>query len=255
MGTSCHWLKKTQTHPNTVGPCTESALGSCTSCILDLSDYFSGLEKQAKLVLQSGMKFKSYGRRQILYREGAPSKYLFLLIAGEIKIYKSLPDGRQQIHKLASIPGDLIACEDLFIDNHSSTAETLTDTKLCHIEKDYLYAIVQQHSEISETLLQSMARNLNSYVQHISNLGQKKASERLASYLIFLQETHQERHLRHGVLIESLTRAELAELLGVTQRTLIRSLKSLESRKVISLAKDGFIILDMPALTQIGDAR
>lgn len=201
------------------------------------------------------MKFKSYGRRQILYREGAPSKHLFLLIAGEIKIYKSLQDGRQQIHKLASIPGDLIACEDLFIDNHSSTAETLTDTKLCHIAKDYLYASVQQHSEISETLLQSMARNLNSYVRHISNLGQKKASERLASYLVFLQETHQERHLRHGVLIESLTRAELAELLGITQRTLIRSLKSLESRKVISLAKDGFIILDMPTLTRIGDAR
>lgn len=200
------------------------------------------------------MKFKSYGRRQILYREGARSKYLFLLLTGEIKIYKSFPDGRQQIHKLASIPGDLIACEDLFIDNHSSTAETLTDTKLCFIEKDYLYTIMQQHSEISETLLQSMARNLNSYVQHISNLGHKKAPERLASYLIFLQETHRESHLRYGVLTESLTRAELAELLGVTQRTLIRSLKSLESRKIISLAKNGFIILDMPALTRMGAA-
>lgn len=254
MGTSCDWLKQTETYTDAVGPCAESALGSCTSCILDVSGYFSGLTRHTKLVLQSAMRFKSYGRRQILYREGAPGRHLYLLISGEIKIYKSLPDGRQQIHKLVSIPGDLIACEDLFIDNHTSSAETLTATRLCCIEKDHLHAIVQQHSEISETLLRSMARNLNSYVRHISNLGQKKASERLASYLVFLQETHQERHLRHGVLIESLTRAELAELLGVTQRTLIRSLKSLESRKVISLAKDGFIILDMPTLLRMGAA-
>ena len=47
---------------------------------------------------------------------------------------------------------------------------------------------------------------------------------------------------------ESLTRTELADMIGVTQRTLIRSLKKLESDKVIALTRDGFVILDQKSL-------
>lgn len=100
-------------------------------------------------------------------------------------------------------------------------------------------------------MLRTMARNLNAYIRHVANLGQKSALERLASYLLFMQETHQARQLCHGVLTESLTRHEVADMLGITQRTLIRGLKKLEQGRVISLAREGFILLDLPALIRL----
>src|SRR5574340_85577 len=237
---------------NIAGPCPHKpAAARCMKCILDSSDYFSALSLEVKRALQQFLLFKSYDCRTLLYREGGPGANLFILLSGEVKIYKSLPGGRQQIHKLANVPGDLIACEDLFLDKHSSTAEAISPTSVCFLPKIQLQKIISRHPVIPDTLMRFMARDLNSYIRHIANLGQKNALERAASYLLFLHETHHERKLRSETLRESLTRTELADMIGVTQRTLIRSLKSLETERVIALIKDGFLILNQKALENL----
>lgn len=231
------------------GPCTRKPEDvRCRVCILDSSDFFGSLSLEAKRALQEHLLFKTYAQRALLYREGRPGEHLFILLEGEVKVYKSLPNGRQQIHKLAVVPGDLIACEDLFLDKHSSTAETIRPTQICFLPKARLRQVIGQYPEIPDTLMRAMARNLNAYIRHVANLGQKNALERVASYLLFLHETHHERNLRSEVLRESLTRTELADMIGVTQRTLIRSLKKLESDGIISLIRDGFVIHDQKVL-------
>jgi len=239
----------------TAGPCQyKPEAERCLTCILDSSDYFSGLTIKAKTELQLGMKLKHFERKEMLYSNGIRSSSLYILLTGEIKVYKSLADGRQQIHKIASIPGDLIACEDLFLDTYSSTAEAISEASVCYLEKSHLQEVSNSHREIPDAMMRAMARHLNSYIRHIANLGNKNALERVASYLIFLYETHHKRRLRLDILAESLTRVELGDMLGITQRTLIRSLKSLEGKKIISLARDGFIIHDMKLLVQIAEA-
>ncbi|MCK4833579.1 MAG: winged helix-turn-helix domain-containing protein, partial [Gammaproteobacteria bacterium] len=108
-----------------------------------------------------------------------------------------------------------------------------------------------RYKEISDTLMQAMSRNLNSYIKHIANLGQKNALQRLASYLVYLNDTHQKRHLKNCHLEDLLSRVELADMLGVTQRTLIRSIKQLESAGHINISRQGFSIHNLPALEEI----
>lgn len=239
---------------STVGPCLDKPANvRCLTCILDTSEYFRELSVPAKRALQEVMQLASHERHQLLYAEGERCEGLLILMRGEIKLYKSLSDGRQQIHRLALMPGDLIGCEDLFLDRHSSSAETLSDVTVCRIRKSPLRRIATDHPEISETLLRTMARNLNSYVHHVANLGQKSALERLASYLLFLHETHEEQHLCNVPLMQSLTRGELAELLGVAQRTLMRGLKELRANEIIAQCRSGFVILDQVALKRLGE--
>ena len=99
--------------------------------------------------------------------------------------------------------------------------------------------------------MQAMSRNLNAYIRHISNLGQKNALQRVASYLVYLYNTHYARNLQGKALKDSLSRIELADMLGVTQRTLIRSLKTLESEGYIALTRNGFEIRRLDALELI----
>lgn len=247
--------KSVARHHDIAGPCQHKPENlRCLSCILDDSDYFSGLPLKAKLDLQKGMQLTTVDKRHSLYAESHCSDNLYILVSGAVKVYKSLVDGRQQIHKIVSIPGDLLACEDMFLDTHSSTAVPLEETRVCCLKKTTLQDAMNRHQEIAQTLMQSMARNLNSYIRHVANLGQKTALERVASYLVYLHETHMEKSLRHDTLEESLTRTELGEVLGITQRTLIRSLKQLETSGFISLARNGFIILDLAALKQISES-
>lgn len=234
------------------GPCRHKPVSErCASCILDSSDYFANLALAAKLALQRFLKLKSIARGQLLYAQGEAAGHLYILVSGQIKVYRSLPEGRQPIHRLFTIPGDLMACEDLFLDAHHSTAEAIVPTMVCVLDKKGLRQTLAERQQIHDVLMRAMARNLNAYIGHISHLGRKSALERVASYLVFLVHTHVETLRRSQLLAHSLTRVELAEMLGITPRTLIRSLKALEARQAIALTRGGFVILDMEALVRI----
>ena len=242
-----------QTPRNSIaGPCMDKpAEIRCASCIMDTSYYFNELSIEAKRDLQPVLCLKRFSKKEALYKEGDTCTHLYILLSGEVKVYKALPNGKQQIHKLVQIPGDLIACEDLFLDMHGSSAEALNEVSVCHLKINDLRNSTERYNEISATLMQAMSRNLNSYIRHIANLGQKNALERVASYLVYLNDTHHERHLKSSCLQDSLSRIELADMLGVTQRTLIRSIKQLESDHYININRDGFFILDLQALENI----
>lgn len=234
------------------GPCLDkSAAIRCASCIMDTSYYFANLSIEAKRDLQPSLSLGRFDKKEALYKEGDICRHLYILLSGEVKVYKTLPNGKQQIHKLVQVPGDLIACEDLYLKTHGSSAEALNDVTVCYLKCDDLQNSTERYKEISDTLMQAMSRNLNSYIRHIANLGQKNALQRLASYLVYLNDTHQERYLKNCHLKDLLSRIELADMLGVTQRTLIRSIKQLESDGHITISREGFFILDLPALEKI----
>lgn len=236
------------------GPCRHKPREErCLTCILDSSEYFRGIPIETKLALQKGLHRKEYGRREKLYFEGGRGQYIYILVSGEVKVYKSLSNGRQQIHKIVSIPGDLLGCEDMFLEATSSTAEAIDTTSVCCLKIGFLLDTMSGHCELSNILMRAMSRNLNAYIRHIANLGGKNALARVASYLYYLHETHRERGWHLDMLPASLTRVELADMLSITQRTLIRSLKSLEAGGIISIVRDGFVIADVDGLVRIAD--
>jgi len=237
---------------NIAGPCRgKPAKIRCVSCIMDTSYYFANLSIEAKRELQTSLSLGRFNKKDALYNEGDVCRHLYILLSGEVKVYKTLPNGRQQIHKLVQVPGDLIACEDLYMETHGSSAEALNDVTVCHLKCDDLHNSAERYKEISDTLMQAMSRNLNSYIRHIANLGQKNALQRLASYLVYLNDTHQQRYLKNCHLKDLLSRVELADMLGVTQRTLIRSIKQLELDGRINISREGFFILDLHTLEKI----
>ncbi|MDH5612480.1 MAG: Crp/Fnr family transcriptional regulator [Gammaproteobacteria bacterium] len=247
-----HASKYQTTQEKIAGPCMDKPVEiRCASCIMDTSYYFSNLSIEAKRDLQPSLSLRRFMKKETLYKENDTCRHLYILLSGEVKVYKTLANGKQQIHKLVQIPGDLIACEDLFLDMHGSTAEALNDVTVCHLKCEALHNSISHYKEISDTLMQAMSRNLNAYIRHIANLGQKNALERLASYLIYLYETHHERYLKNGFLKDALSRIELADMLGITQRTLIRSIKQLELDNRISINRNGFFILDYKAIEKI----
>jgi len=133
---------------------------------------------------------------------------------------------------------------------HGSSAEAITDTTVCLIGREALQLCARTHKDIAYNLMHFLSRNLNLYIRHIANMGQKTAIERVASYLLFLHQSHNHRNLDGDRLIDSLSRIELADMLGITQRTLIRSLRSLEQQQLITLKPNRFIIQDLDALRE-----
>jgi CRP/FNR family transcriptional regulator len=235
-----------------IGPCRHKPVPEqCAACILDTSDYFRRLRLPAKQALQQRMRLHRFERHQMLHAEGQHSERVCILMRGEVKVFRSLPDGRHQIHKLAVMPGDVIGCEDLFLGTYGSSAQALTPVTVCALDRQELLAAIAHHPELGIVFLQTMARDLNSYIRHIASLGQKQALERLAAYLMFMLETHVPPTGDEMHVSQALSRNELAELLGMTPRTLIRGLRALEHKGIIAVARSGFLIRNLPRLSSL----
>lgn len=175
------------------GPCMDKPEDiRCRTCIMDTSHFFRDLDISAKKDLQPFLKLKNFLRKEMLYMEGDSCQNLYILLSGEVKIYQSMHSGKHQIHKLVHIPGDLIACDDLFLEHHGSSAESITDISTCYINRTEFLKQLNKNSEISTAMMRFMSRNINSYIRHIANLGQENALARVASYIFFLYETHLE---------------------------------------------------------------
>jgi len=105
-----------KTQNNIAGPCLDKPVEiRCASCIMDTSYYFSELSVEAKRDLQPSLSLKQFNKKEALYKEGDACSNLYILLSGEVKVYKTLPNGKRQIHKLVQVPGDLIACDDLYL--------------------------------------------------------------------------------------------------------------------------------------------
>jgi CRP-like cAMP-binding protein len=117
---------------------------------------------------------ESYQTGEMLFREGDPAGWLFILIKGRIKL--SLGHTGRVVY-LVSHPGEVFGWSSLVgRSNYSASAECMTATKLLRFDKDRLKKIIQKDAANSAALYQSLAailgqRLIRSYELNISAAG------------------------------------------------------------------------------------
>ena len=200
----------------------------CKNCIVRsltiLSDLdFGELEKVSALIY-----LKAFKRKKIVFLEETPCSTVYIVKSGNIKTYKSLADGREQIINILS-PGDMLGFDSLYDDRYSCTAEVIQDTELCCIRKPDLINLLKHNPEVGLKFIKIMNRELNRAQERIRDLGLKDARERVATLLIMLFSSRAE-GAGPGVV---LSRQEVSEMVGVAQETVIRILSEFKADGVI----------------------
>ena len=79
-----------------------------------------------------------FARNAEIYGENERADYLYKVISGSVRTYKVLNDGRRQIGAFY-LPGDLFGLE--IGDEHSFSAEAITDCKVLVIKRNALVAL------------------------------------------------------------------------------------------------------------------
>jgi CRP/FNR family transcriptional regulator len=172
-----------------------------------------------------------FDRRQVIRNEGAPSS-LFNVISGVVKLYRSLSDGRTQIVGFR-FPGEFFVITDS--DGHSTTAEALTFVEVCKFSHSRLKRLTLQFSQTQAKLLDVSYRQLATAEEQILLLGRKTASEKVASFLLFYGQKFDPERTEWGLQLP-MTRAEIADFLGLTTETVSRALTALAREKIIAVS-------------------
>lgn len=192
-----------------------------------------------------------YKKGTIIYREGSRLTGFFCVTRGIIKIYKTGIDGKEQIIRFAK-KGEIIAYRSLLSQELAcTTAKVIDEAALCHIPYQTLLYLIQSNWQFSHHMLQIVCRELREANDYITDIAQKTVRERLAEVLLLLKENFDLDN--HNTLQISLTREELANMVGTATESVIRLLSEFKNDKLIELQGRKIKFLDIPSLTRVAN--
>ncbi|MDP4185802.1 MAG: Crp/Fnr family transcriptional regulator, partial [Bacteroidota bacterium] len=201
----------------------------------DLSKFkiFRPLNPQELQRLNDDKTCSVYRKGAIVYREGSRLTGFYCITQGILKIIKTGNDGKEQIIRFVK-KGDIIAYRSL-LSNESActTAKVIEEAILCHIPYHTLLYLIENNPKFSLHMLQIVCRELKEANDYITDIAQKTVRERLAEVLLLLKDNF---NLDSSNTLQiSLTREELANMVGTATESVIRLLSEFKSDKLIEL--------------------
>ena len=210
--------------------------------MIDLRDFhiFSDLkEKDLEKLRDSTRKIK-YGHGEIIFQEGAPAFGFYLIFEGMVKLVKRSMRAKSQILKIVG-PGEILGETTLFDKgSHNAYAKTLEPVVVGFIERGDFFYFLERHPKTILRLYERLSEELKAFQNKLAERSYSSSKERLARLILYLGKS--------GV---ELSRAELAEMAGVSSKTAIRTLSELESRGIISIESRKIKILREDYLLKI----
>src|SRR5579862_1903322 len=177
----------------------------------------------------------SYRRNDEIYGEGEPADYLYKVVSGTARTSKVLADGRRQIGSFY-VAGDVFGLETG--EEHSFSAEAISDCKLIVIRRSALVALAARNHDMARQLWAITSMELRRVQEHILLLI-KSARQRVATFLLEMAE-----RIPAGNAVElPMSRQDIADYLGLTIETVSRNLTILENAATIELPSSRRIVL------------
>lgn len=222
-------------------------------CHIKENTLFTGLNPAQLDAFKEVVVISPFKKREFVFMEGDECKGLYIIRTGRIKIVRSSSTGKEQIIKILN-PGDLIGFEVLYNGrNYKNTSVAMEDSELCYIDKHAFFKILEKEPAIARKLIISMGRELNHAYERIGNLGLLNAKEKLAHLLYTLANEYGIQCDGGTKLNLTLSRLEIAELLGITQETSIRLLKGFKEEGILDIKRKEIIIKSLARLKQLGE--
>ena len=217
------------------------ARGKAVCGVLDCPDLAEFRGDARTLTLAAG---------QALFHEGDPATRVFTLTSGSLRLYKLLADGRRQVFGFMRA-GDFLGMSS--DDEHAFSAEALEPSQLCCFPRQRFDDFVESHGSMDRALYMMARHELAAAQQQLVLLGRKTASERLASFLLDLAAASwNETGAVPAFVRLPMSRADIADYLGLTKETVSRLFSDFRSKRLIRLRTIAEVeILDAAALRQL----
>lgn len=190
-----------------------------------------------------------YKKGTVVYREGSRLTGFYCVTKGIVKVFKTGIDGKEQIIRFAK-KGEIIAYRSLLSQELAcTTAKIIDEAVLCHIPYQTLLFLIQSNWQFSHHMLQIVCRELREANDYITDIAQKSVRERLAEVLLLLKENFDLDH--QNTLQISLTREELANMVGTATESVIRLLSEFRQDRLIELDGRRIKFVNIPGLQKV----
>ena len=197
---------------------------------------FEGLPTEQLEELAMIVTDKVFRPGQIIFSEGDEGTGFYVVITGRVKVFKLSFEGKEQTLHLFG-PGEPFAEVAIFAGQRfPANAEALEESRVFFFPRDSFVDLIKRNTSIALSMLAVLSLRLRRFTHLIDDLSLKEVPGRLSAYLLYLSEQE-----KGAVDLDlTITKSQLASLLGTIPETL--------SRIFNRMSKQGYIELDGPRI-------
>lgn len=228
----------------------------CEKCVLRHRSICSALSESELNDFSRIARQRKIAAGQVI--NGEDDVVLANIVSGVIKLTKTLSDGRQQIVGL-QFPPDFLG--RIYTERTPYFAEAATEVELCTFPRSGFETMLDRYPNLEHRLFEHTLDELDSAREWMLLLGRKTAQEKVASLLLMIASRAPNVGCHHAPELEfarftlPLTRADLADYLGLTLETVSRQITKLKTKGIIELVDNREIIVpDIKALEQVANS-
>lgn len=211
--------------------------------LIESSPYFAGLSHAELDEINSLFFEKRLERDGLIVSEGEAASALFFVLSGAVKVFKTSPDGKEQI--LAFVrPGETFN-EAAFFDGGISpaSAQAITPAVLLGITRADMESILRRRPQVALNVIRVMAKKLREMISLVEELSFKRVIGRIAGIILEYAGDGGSR----------LTQRDMAAMAGTAREVVGRALKTLEDENVIRMERHRIIVRDEKALRRVAE--
>ncbi|WP_372651412.1 Crp/Fnr family transcriptional regulator [Draconibacterium sp.] len=209
---------------------------------MDFTDNIQNLDK-----LNAYKTRVQYLKGETIFKQGAFAPYVMYVVEGLVKVYLQTGIDKNMSISVAS-EGEFLAFSSVFGEPvHTYSAQAISNTQICMIEKESLKKILLENPEFALKITSQNYRNERHLFEVIRNISYKQMRGKLASALLYLS---QEEFLKKNIF-EFLTRQDIADFASISAESAIKFLKEFEKENIVTLNGKNIIIDDTAQLLNI----
>ncbi len=184
----------------------------------------------------------------MVFQEGMPAFGLYVLCRGKVKLAKRTRAGHSQILKLLG-PGEILGEKTMFDqETYTCYAKALEPSLLMFIAREEFLHFLRRHPDVALRLIEKLSREFKVFGDKLVEISSRSAKERVARSLVELAQAFGEETSAGWDIGVELSRAELAEMAGVSTETAIRVLSDLKEKGGVALPGRRIVIVNRDEL-------
>ena len=211
---------------------------------------FSGLADDQLEELRRIAVGKSFQKNETIFSEGNDGTGFYIVIDGQIKIYKVSAEGKEHILHIYG-PGQTFGEVPVFAgQKFPANAVAIARTRTLFFPRNAFVELIARNPSLMMKMLADLSVKLRQFAAQIENLSLKEIPARLATYLIYLSEEQG----NNDVVTLDISKGQLASLLGTIPETLSRIFAKLSSQEYLRVDGRTIHLLDRAGLEYLAES-
>jgi CRP/FNR family transcriptional regulator len=188
-------------------------------------------------------------KEQTIFAEGDEGRGFFIVLEGMVKIFKTSPDGKEQILHIFG-PGEPFGEIPVFTGHpFPANAQALNAGRVLFFPRQRFVSLITENPSLALNMLALLSRRLRQFTVQVEHLSLKEVPARLAAFLRLAAQ--EQGHAGHVNL--PFSKSQLASLLGTIPETLSRIFARMTSLGLIRVNGKKIQILDQAGLDDLAD--